>query len=70
MTLFVGMLITIMGLGHVYGVIVTATNRGYAYDFRLAALFVVGIALVFGGALCLSAVLGLGAVDGLPGAAH
>ena len=60
MTLFVGMLITIMGLGHVYGVIVTATNRGYAYDFRLAALFVVGIALVFGGALCLSAVRGLG----------
>jgi hypothetical protein len=59
MTLLVGLLITVMGLGHLHGVIVTATGRGYAYDFRLAALLLVGIALVFGGALCLSAVRGL-----------
>ena len=37
----------------------TATNKGYAYDFRLAALLLVGITLVFGAALCLSAVRGL-----------
>jgi hypothetical protein len=59
MTLLVGLLITVMGLGHLYGVIVSATGRGYAYDFRLAALLLVGIALVFGGALCLSAARGL-----------
>ena len=59
MTLLVGLLITVMGLGHLSGVIVTATNKGYAYDFRLAALLVVGMALAFGGALCLSAVRGL-----------
>jgi hypothetical protein len=59
MTLLVGLLISVMGLGHLYGVIVTATERGYAYDFRLAALLLVGMALLFGGALCLSAVRGL-----------
>jgi hypothetical protein len=59
MSLLVGLLITVMGLGHLYGVMVTATERGYAYDFRLAALLIVGIALVFGGALCLSAIRGL-----------
>jgi hypothetical protein len=59
MSLLVGLLITVMGLGHLYGVIVTATERGYAYDFRLAALLLVGIALVAGGVLCLSAVRGL-----------
>jgi hypothetical protein len=58
-SLLVGGLITIMGLGHLYGVLVTATNKGYAYDFRLAALVLVGIALIFGGVLCLSAVSGL-----------
>ena len=58
-SLLVGLLITFMGLGHLYGVVVTATNKGYGYDFRLAGLLLVGIALVFGGALCLSAVHGL-----------
>jgi hypothetical protein len=57
-SLFVGLLITIMGLAHLYGVIVTATRRSYAYDFRLAALLLVGIALVFAAALCVSAVIG------------
>jgi hypothetical protein len=38
MNLLVGLLISVMGLGHLYGVIVTATGRGYDYDFRLAAL--------------------------------
>jgi hypothetical protein len=58
-SLFVGLLIGIMGLAHLYGVMVTATRRSYAYDFRLAALLLVGMALVFAAALCLSAVRGL-----------
>ena len=58
-TLLVGLLITVMGLGHLYGVLVTAQIKGYPYDFRLAALFIVGMALVFGSALCLSAVRGV-----------
>lgn len=59
MTSFVGVLLTVMGLGHLYGVIVSATGRGYAYDFRLAALLLVGVALIFAALLCLSAVRGL-----------
>ena len=59
MTLFVGSLITLMGAAHLYGVLVTASSRGYAYDFRLAGLLLIGSTLVFGGALCLSAVRGL-----------
>jgi hypothetical protein len=55
----VGLLIIVMGLAHLYGVMVTAPERTYAYDFRLAALLLVGMALVFGAALCLSAVRGL-----------
>jgi len=58
-SLFVGLLLIIMGLGHLYGVMVTVTRRSYAYDFRLAALLLVGMALVFAAALCLSAVRGL-----------
>ena len=57
--MLVGLLLTVMGLGHLYGVVVTAANKAYAYDFRLAALLRLGMALVFGGALCLSAVRGL-----------
>jgi hypothetical protein len=59
MTLLVGLLLTLMGFGHLYGVMVTATTRSYAYDFRLAALLLVGLALVFAAVLCLSAVRGL-----------
>ena len=59
----VGGLITVMGLAHVDGVIVTAMRKGYAYDFRLGALLLVGTTLVFGGALCLSAVRGLARGD-------
>jgi hypothetical protein len=58
-SLSVGLLLFIMGLAHLYGVMVTATRRSYAYDFRLAALLLVGMALVFAAALCLSAVRGL-----------
>lgn len=58
-SLLVGLLIITMGLAHLYGVMVTATGRSYAYDFRLAALLVVGMALVFAAALCLLAVRGL-----------
>ncbi len=39
--------------------LVTASSRGYAYDFRLAGLLLIGSTLVFGGALCLSAVRGI-----------
>jgi hypothetical protein len=58
-SLFMGLLISIMGLAHLYGVIVTATSKSYAYDFRLAAMLLVGMELVFAAALCLSAVRGL-----------
>lgn len=42
MSLFVGMLIIFTRLAHLYGVMVTATRRSYAYDFRLAALLLSG----------------------------
>lgn len=58
-SLFVGLLLSVMGLAHLYGVMVTADRRGYAYDFRLAGLLVVGMVLVFAAVLCLSAVRGL-----------
>lgn len=59
LSLLVGLLLTIMGLAHLQGVLTAATNRGYAYDMRLAGLLLVGSTLVFGGVLCLSAVRGL-----------
>ena len=59
MTLFVGGLIALTGAAHLEGVIQTAMTRGYAYNFRLAGLLLIGITLVFGGVLCLSAVRGL-----------
>jgi len=59
MNLFVGGLITVMGAAHLEGVIQTARTRGYTYDFRFAGLLLIGSTLVFGGALCLSAVRGL-----------
>jgi hypothetical protein len=58
-SLCVGVLLSIMGLAHLYGVMVTATRQSYAYDFRLAALLLLGMALVFAAGLCLSAVIGL-----------
>jgi hypothetical protein len=40
-----------------FGVIVTATRgRYHSYDFRLASLLVLGIAIVFAAVLCLTAV--------------
>ena len=59
LTLFVGALSTFMASAHIYGVLVTAGRKGYAYDFRFAALLVVGTTIVFAGTLCLSAVHGL-----------
>lgn len=70
MTLPVGLLITVMGLGHLYGVIVTATGRGYVYDFRLAALLLVGIALAFGVRYVSRRCVVSPGVNELPGAAH
>jgi hypothetical protein len=59
MNLLVGGLLTLMGAAHLLSVIVAASWRGFAYDFRLAGLLLIGSTLVFGGALCLSAVRGL-----------
>ena len=39
--------------------LVTAGVRDYSYDFRYAALLLVGIVIVYGGALCIAAVPGL-----------
>jgi hypothetical protein len=50
---------TIAGLAHIQGVIETATRRGYPYEMRYAGLLLVGIMIVYSGALCLSAVRGL-----------
>jgi len=40
-------------------VIQTAIERGYAYNFRLASLLILGMTLVFGAALCLTAARGI-----------
>ena len=58
-TLVVGALSTFMASAHIYGVLVTAARKGDAYDFRFAALLVLGTTIVFAGTLCLSAVRGL-----------
>ena len=49
----------IQGLAHIQGVVETATRRGYPYDFRYAGLLLVGIMIVYSGALYLWAVRGL-----------
>jgi hypothetical protein len=56
MTLFLGLFSTIFAGAHLYGVMVTATRRSYPYDFRLAALLIVGITMVAAGVLCFAAV--------------
>jgi hypothetical protein len=58
-TLVIGLASTIGGLGHIQGVIETATRRGYPYDFRYAGLLIVGITVAYSGVLCLWAVRGL-----------
>jgi hypothetical protein len=57
--LWLGLGNTIGGLGHIQGVIETATRRGYPYDFRYAGLLMVGIMVAYSGVLCLWAVRGL-----------
>lgn len=57
--LWLGLANTIGGLGHIQGVIETASRRGYPYDFRYAGLLLVGITIVYSGVLCLWAVRGL-----------
>jgi hypothetical protein len=59
LTLYVGLASTIFGGGHLQGVISVAMARGYAYDFRLAALLLLGMTMVFAGVFCLTAVRGL-----------
>ena len=56
---FVGGWFVISGLAHVQGVMATATRRGYDYDFRYAALVIVGITVAYAGVLCIWAVRGL-----------
>jgi hypothetical protein len=57
--LWLGLANTIGGLGHIQGVVETATRRGYPYDFRYAALLLVGITVAYSGVLCLWAARGL-----------
>ena len=59
MTLFVGLIGTVMGGAHLEGVIQTAMTKGYAYDLRLEFLLLLGIGMVFASVLCLTAVRGL-----------
>ena len=70
MTLFVGGLIALMGAAHLEGVIQTAMTRGYAYNFRLAGLLLIGIiareAACYASPLCVAS---LGVIE-LPGAAR
>ena len=63
MTLLVGALSASLGSAHLYGVSVTANLKGYTYDFRLAALYIVGMAIVAGGVLCLVAVRALASAN-------
>jgi len=56
MTLFVGVFTTIFASAHLQGVMQTAITKGYAYDFRLAALLIVGMTMVAAGVLCIAAV--------------
>jgi hypothetical protein len=58
--LWIGLGTTIGGLGHIQGVVETATRRGYPYDFRYAGLLLVGITVAYSGVLLLWAVRGLG----------
>jgi hypothetical protein len=58
-TILVGLMATISGGAHLQGVMGAATARGYPYDFRLAALLLLGGTIVFAGVLCLAAVRGL-----------
>jgi hypothetical protein len=59
-TLYVGLASSIFGGAHLWGVLVTASSGAYdSYDFRLAALLLLGMAMVFAGVLCLTAVRGL-----------
>jgi hypothetical protein len=57
--LWLGLGNAIGGLGHIQGVVETATRRGYPYDFRYAGLLIVGIMIAYSGVLCLWAVRGL-----------
>jgi hypothetical protein len=60
MTLIVGVAATVFGTAHLYGVIVTAIRRvSCRYDFRFAALMIVGTLIVIAGLLCLASVRSL-----------
>jgi hypothetical protein len=59
-TTLVGLLIMGMAVAHLVGVLWTAAGRGYFYyDFRFAALLLVGVLIVVAGALCVAGVRGL-----------
>jgi hypothetical protein len=59
-TLYVGLASTIFGGAHLWGVLVTASRGAYdSYDFRFAALLLLGMTMAFAGVLCLTAVSGL-----------
>ena len=54
-SLFVGVATTIFASAHLDGVMQAAITKGYAYNFRLASLLIVGMAMVAGGVLCIAA---------------
>lgn len=56
LTLFLGGFTTISASAHLEGVIQAAITKGYTYDFRLAALLIVGMALLGAGVLCIAGV--------------
>lgn len=59
-TAFVGGWAVFFAGAHLFGVIVTATRGRYpAYEFRFAALLIVGVTLVYGGLVCITAGRGL-----------
>jgi hypothetical protein len=58
-TLLAGLDAAVAGGAHLEGVVQVAIERAYPYDFRLASLLLLGMLLVFGGVLCLTAVRGV-----------
>jgi len=54
MSVFVGLLSSVQGGAHLLSVIGVALTRGYAYNFRLTSLVLIGALMVLAGVLCLA----------------
>ena len=60
MTLLVGLITTIYGGAHLFGVLGNYSRGAYPlYDFRVASMISIGIMMVVAGTLCIAAVRGL-----------